>query len=98
MLEQSRPAANPAEADRPLVVLVDDDDGFREALHGLMQSVGLDAIGFAATRDLLKAELPDRPGCFVADVRMPGVSGLDLQQRLAESGDVKPIIFLTAPG
>ena len=63
-----------------------------------MQSVGLDAIGFASTRDLLEAELPDRPGCFVCDVRMPGVSGLDLQRQLAESGDIKPIIFLTAHG
>jgi FixJ family two-component response regulator len=96
--DRSRPAGNSAEADRPLVILVDDDDGFREALHELMQSAGLDAIGFASTRDLLKAELPDRPGCFVADVRMPGVSGLDLQQQLAESGDIKPIIFLTAHG
>ena len=94
----SQPAGGSAEADRPLVILVDDDDGFREALHGLMQSAGLDAIGFASTRDLLKAELPDRPGCFVSDARMPGVSGLDLQRRLAESGDVKPIIFLTAHG
>src|SRR5215475_8016880 len=98
VLNRSQPPDNPAEADRPLVILVDDDDGLREALHELMQSVGLDAIGFASTRDLLKAELPDRPGCFVADVRMPGVSGLDLQQRLAESGDFKPIIFLTGHG
>ena len=98
VLERARPAGNPAEADRPLVILVDDDDGFRGALHELMQSAGLDAIGFASTRDLLKAELPDRPGCFVADVRMPGVSGLDLQQQLVESGDIKPIIFLTAHG
>jgi FixJ family two-component response regulator len=98
VLERPRSAGNSAEADRPLVILVDDDDGFRGALHELMESAGLDAIGFASTRDLLKAELPDRPGCFVADVRMPGVSGLDLQQRLVESGDIKPIIFLTAHG
>ena len=97
-LNRSVPVGNSAEADRPLVILVDDDDGFREALHELMISVGLDAIGFASTRDLLKAELPDRPGCIVCDVRMPGVSGLDLQRQLAESGDIKPIIFLTAHG
>ena len=96
--DRSLPAGNSAEADRPLVILVDDDDSFREALHELMRSVGLDAIGFASTRDLLKAELPDRPGCLVADVRMPGVSGLDLQQQLAERGDIKPIIFLTGHG
>jgi FixJ family two-component response regulator len=58
----------------------------------------LDAISFASTRDLLAAALPDRPGCLVADVRMPGLSGLDLQSRLAESGDAKPMVFLTAHG
>lgn len=87
-----------AEADRPLVILVDDDDDLREALQELMLSVGLDAIGFASTRELLEAELPDRPGCLIADVRMPGVSGLDLQHRLTASGDAKPIVFLTAHG
>ena len=52
---------NWAEADRPLVILVDDDASLREALQELMQSVGLDTISFASTRELLKAELPDRP-------------------------------------
>ena len=98
VLNRPQPTGTSPEADRPLVILVDDDDGFREALYELMLSVGLDAIGFASTRDLLKAELPNRPGCFVCDVRMPGVSGLDLQQQLAASGDIKPIIFLTAHG
>ena len=69
-----------------------------EALHELMLSVGIEAISFASTSDLLEAELPDRPGCLVVDVRMPGVSGLDLQHRLAESGEAKPIVFLTAHG
>ena len=98
VLNRPQPTGTSPEADRPLVILVDDDDGFREALYELMLSVGLDAIGFASTRDLLKVELPNRPGCFVCDVRMPGVSGLDLQQQLAASGDIKPIIFLTAHG
>lgn len=98
VLDRSQAADNWPEADRPLVVLVDDDDNLREALHELMRSVGLDTISFASTRDLLDAELPDRPGCLVADVRMPGLSGLDLQHRLAESGDTKPIVFLTAHG
>lgn len=101
---QSRPfnrspaAGNRAEADRPLVILVDDDDSVREALRELLLSVDIDTVSFASTRDLLEAELPDRPGCLVADVRMPVVSGLDLQHRLAESGDAKPIVFLTAHG
>ena len=89
---------NRAEADRPLVIFVDDDDSLREALHELMLSVGLDAISFPSTRELLEAKLPDRPGCLVVDVRMPGASGLELQHRLAASGDAKPIVFLTAHG
>lgn len=91
-------ADHSGDAERPLVILVDDDDSLREGLHDLMLSAGLEAISFASTRDLLEAALPDRPGCLVADVRMPGISGLDLQRRLAESGDAKPIIFLTAHG
>ncbi len=98
MLNRSQAPGSWAEADRPLVIIVDDDDNLREALHDLLHSVGLDTISFASTRDLLEAELPDRPSCLVADVRMPGPSGLDLQLRLAESGDTKPIVFLTAHG
>jgi FixJ family two-component response regulator len=98
MLKRSQATGDRAETNRPLVILVDDDDSVREALHELMLSVGLDAISFASTRELLEAELPDRPGCLVADVRMLGVSGLDLQHRLAEGGDAKPIVFITAHG
>lgn len=90
-------AGNRAGPDGPLVVIVDDDDRIRDALLELMLSVRLEAIGFASTCELL-AELPDRPACLVVDVRMPGVSGLDLQHRLAESGDAKPIVFITAHG
>jgi len=95
---RSRDVSNLVESNRPLVILVDDDARILEALHELMLSVGIDTISFASTRDLLEAELPDRPGCLVVDVRMPGVSGLDLQHRLAESGEAKPIVFLTAHG
>jgi FixJ family two-component response regulator len=95
---RSPAAANRAEEVRPLVILVDDDDNLREALQELLLSAGLDAIGFGSTHDLLEAELPDRPGCLVVDVQMPGVSGLDLQHRLVESGDARPIVFLTGHG
>lgn len=98
MLKRPQDARIPVDANRPLVIFVDDDDSVREALQELVQSVGLDTIGFSSTRDLLEAELPDRPGCLVTDVRMPGVSGLDLQHRLAESGDAKPIVFITGHG
>lgn len=82
----------------PLIVLVDDDNMVRESIRELLQSVGIDAIGFGSTRELLDVELPERPGCIVLDVRMPGSSGLDLQQHLANSGSSKPVIFLTGHG
>jgi FixJ family two-component response regulator len=87
-----------AKADRPLVLLVDDDEEVRAALQELMLSIGLDAISFASPRELLESKLPDRPGCLVLDVRMPGASGLDLQHQLATKGNLKPIIFLTGHG
>ena len=83
-----------ATSEHPLVVIVDDDEAVRASLEELMLSVGIDAAGFGSTRELLAAELPERPGCMVLDVRMPGASGLDLQQHFAANGNAKPIIFL----
>lgn len=90
--------AHNLEANRPLVLIVDDDEEVRDALEELMLSVGLDAVCFASPRGLLESELPDRPGCLVLDVRMPGASGLDLQHQLAAKGNLKPVIFLTGHG
>jgi FixJ family two-component response regulator len=90
--------ARPAAEDRPLVVIVDDDAAVRTSIEELMLSVGIDAAGFGSTRELLEANLPERPGCMVLDVRMPGSSGLDLQQHLAAAGNPKPIVFLTGHG
>ena len=87
-----------AECERPLVVIVDDDEAVRDSLEELMLSVGIDAAGFGSTRELLEAELPERPGCFVLDVRMPGSSGLDLQNHLAAKGNNRPVVFLTGHG
>jgi FixJ family two-component response regulator len=87
-----------AKADRPLILIVDDDEEVRTALQELILSIGLDAVCFASPRELLESELPDRPGCLVLDVRMPGASGLDLQHQLAAKGNPKPIIFLTGHG
>ncbi len=87
-----------AKTNPPLVLIVDDDEEVRTALQELMLSVGLDAVCFASPRELLESELPDRPGCLVLDVRMPGASGLDLQQQMAAKGNLKPIIFLTGHG
>lgn len=85
-------------AERPLVLIVDDDMDVRAALAALLESVGIDAATFASTRDWLESGAIDRPGCLILDVRMPGSSGLDLQHHLARSGDPKPIIFLTGHG
>src|SRR4051794_33563966 len=87
-----------ADADRPLVVVVDDDEGVRSSIQELMLSVGIDAEGFASTRELMEAPLSQRAGCLVLDVRMPGSSGLDLQQQLPASGNAKPIVFVTGHG
>jgi FixJ family two-component response regulator len=86
------------EIERPLVLIVDDDEAVRTSVEELMLSVGIDAAGYGSTRELLEAPLPERPGCLVVDVRMPGSSGLDLQQHLAATGNSKPIIFLSGHG
>jgi FixJ family two-component response regulator len=82
----------------PLVLIVDDDERVRTALQELMMSAGIDSACFASTREFLDSEPPDRPGCLILDVRMPGSSGLDLQNHLATDADAKPIIFLTGHG
>jgi FixJ family two-component response regulator len=97
---RSRPpvGATGAEMERPHVLIVDDDVSIREALEGLFESVGLDATCFGSARELLEADIPQRPGCLILDVRLPGSSGLDLQRRLAARSDMPPIIFLTGHG
>jgi FixJ family two-component response regulator len=87
-----------SEPEKPLVLIVDDNESVRTALRELMLSVGLDAVCFSSTREVLDTELPALPGCMILDVRMPGLSGLDLQQQLAARGNTKPVIFLTGHG
>lgn len=82
----------------PLILVVDDDVDVREAIRELLLSVGLDAICFGSTRELLDCGMIDQASCLILDVRMPGSSGLDLQQHLVASGIVKPIVFLTGHG
>jgi FixJ family two-component response regulator len=87
-----------AAAEQPLVLIVDDDERIRTALQELMMSVGIDSACFASTRELLDSDVPDRPGCIILDVRMPGSSGLDFQNHLATKRDSKPVIFLIGHG
>ena len=81
-----------------LVFVVDDDAPMRESLQNLLRSVGLRVAAFASAQEFLRSTRPDVPGCLVLDVRLPGLSGLDLQQRLAEIDMAIPIIFITGHG
>ncbi|AFL52297.1 FixJ family two-component response regulator [Sinorhizobium fredii] len=87
-----------SEAEQPLVIIVDDDASVREALSELILSAGFQPVCFASTGELLDTNVLDSPGCLILDVRMPGVSGLDLQHHLAQNGNPTPIIFLTGHG
>ncbi|MGL4965154.1 MAG: response regulator transcription factor [Inquilinus sp.] len=89
--------AGTAPAATPLVLIVDDDEAIREALTDLLRSVGIEARSFGSTKELLDTPT-DRPGCLILDVRLPGLSGLDLQAQLARSGNTRPIIFMTGHG
>lgn len=83
---------------QPLVIIVDDDTSVRTALSELILSAGFQPVSFASIRELLDADVLGNPGCLILDVRMPGASGLDLQYRLTQNGNPKPIIFLTGHG
>jgi two-component system, LuxR family, response regulator FixJ len=82
----------------PTVFIVDDDQEVREAIRLLMDSIGLAAEGFASAQEYLERFDPVRPGCLVLDVRMKGMSGLDLQLRLTEEPLHPPIIVITGHG
>ncbi len=82
----------------PTVIVVDDDLAVREALDSLLRSVGLEARSFGSVGEFLAARLPDGPSCLVLDVRLPGRSGLDLQDELLKAGIRLPIIFITGHG
>jgi FixJ family two-component response regulator len=85
-------------APEPSVFIVDDDPSVREALTGLFRSVGLRAQSFSSAQEFLQYRRPDVPSCLILDVRLPGVSGLDLQRELARRGQEIPIIFITGHG
>jgi FixJ family two-component response regulator len=86
-----------AEADS-VVYVVDDDTSIREAIKSLLRSVGLHVETFASAQAFLRSKRADVPGCLVLDVRMPKLSGLGLQQQMANAGIRIPIIFITGHG
>ena len=81
-----------------MVAIVDDDDLLRSALQGLLKSVGLPAQAFASAEEFLKSGQQHQVGCLVADIRMPGMSGLELQAKLNADQCKIPTIFITAHG
>jgi two-component system, LuxR family, response regulator FixJ len=80
------------------VFVVDDDDAVRTSLRLLLKSVGLPVETFASAQEFLDAFDAERAGCLVLDIRMPGMSGLELQQRLNEMHAIVPIVFITGHG
>jgi FixJ family two-component response regulator len=82
----------------PVVYIIDDDAGVRSAMQRLLKSIGLRSEAFAAANDFLQRTPHDGPSCLILDVRLPGMSGLDLQRKLLEAGIQIPIIFITAHG
>ena len=85
-------------SDTPTVFVVDDDDRMRAAMQRLLNTVGLHSESFATPQEFLRHKLPDSPSCLVLDVRLPGMSGLEVQQKLNEAGAQIPIIFITSHG
>lgn len=81
-----------------IVFVLDDDRSVREGLVDLIHSVGMQAKAFASAREFLQHQRPDTPACLVLDVRLPGLSGLDLQRQLGQSAQPIPIIFITGHG
>jgi FixJ family two-component response regulator len=84
--------------DRSIVFVVDDDPAVREAISSLLRSVRLDVAEFESARDFLDHPRPAANACLVLDVRMPGMSGLDLQREMASSDAPVPIVFITGHG
>ena len=85
-------------SENAMVMVVDDDMGVRNAIRSLLKSVGLSSTLYASAQEFLASYQPSQRGCLVLDIRMPGMSGLELQQQLTLRGAVVPIIFMTGHG
>ncbi|HEY2904826.1 MAG TPA: response regulator, partial [Vicinamibacterales bacterium] len=81
-----------------MIAIVDDDELMRGALQGLLKEAGFAARAFPSAEEFLTSGDPDRTGCLIADIRMPGMSGIDLQAKLNAERIKVPIIFITAHG
>ena len=90
--------ANTSKSAAPVIYVVDDDDSMRQAIALLLRTVGYTPIVFARPLDFLAKFDPDQHGCVVLDIRMPQMSGLEIQQQLNRSGALLPVIFITGHG
>jgi FixJ family two-component response regulator len=90
--------AVPSQEKPNVVAIVDDDELVRDSLHGLMKAAGFQAVAFASAEEFLNSGQQERTACLIADIRMPGMSGLELQTRLIKDHHKIPIIFITAQG
>jgi FixJ family two-component response regulator len=95
--EPVKPSGDPPGAE-PMVFVIDDDISMRRALTNLFESVGLKVEAFGSAPELMKTRLPEVASCLVLDIRLPGLSGLDLQSELAKANIHIPIIFITGHG
>lgn len=98
MNQRMPPARSSAEAGADVVYVIDDDASLRDALSSLFRSVGLKVVLFSSAQEMLQATLSKGPACMVLDIRLPGLSGLDLQGELVKAGIAIPVIFITGHG
>jgi FixJ family two-component response regulator len=96
--ERATPPQPEASVGEPIVFIVDDDPSMRRALTNLFESVGLQVQAFGSAQEILHSKPPEVPSCLVLDIRLPGLSGLDLQADLAKANIHTPIIFITGHG
>jgi FixJ family two-component response regulator len=89
---------HPQTRDMAVVHIVDDDALVRDALEGLFDSIGLDSQTYAAAGEFLAADISDKPGCIVIDVRLPDMNGLDFQAQLSRMGVSLPVVMMTGYG
>ena len=88
--------SNAAVAQQPLISIVDDDDSLRASLIGLVRSLGYRASGFESAEAFLAGDDGGRSACVITDIHMPGLSGIELKQRLVKDGNGVPVIMITA--
>ncbi len=93
---QTRPMQNEVQQDQSIAYVIDDDAGVRDGISTLLRSVDISVETFGSTKDFLRRNRPDVPGCLILDVRLPGMSGLEFQTELGKLGIDLPVVFITA--